>query len=958
MAWAVPASWRCAEPLEIRERQRRQAQLARDPGRSELEPAPDLPRAEIQGQPVDLDRLALDRDGERLHQPHRLPCHRARQLRGTDRLALAHDVERCGCGQVERLAGLVARHRRGEVDGGQPAPDVQAGVGDLRLAGDEVSRAQAAVEASVGQGVADRERQRGAAQAAEFAPQVAAVQPDGGVLAVLRGGQLQVEPGAAADGLPGPGLERREVAHLARELAADGGTGKRHLGGAREPGRRGGQRHVGELEQVPREREGRGQRHFLPVARGGERDRAAGCVQRSLDLAREDHPVEALARHRQRLDRAVQLDRGHVRRPAQIDVEPRGAGDGLPDHRLEPREFGHGQAHSAAERAVGEVEPRISLQTKAGTGQRQALHGSRAPGLDHRLGRQGRRRADQLLRPGRQAGETARPAGEIDRDPQGVRGDGDVGAEFDRAGERQPAVQGQHHALELRYPQVDPGGAGEPIAVDARMSGRLAQRRAQGQLADHRLALRRQGAVERQFEPAVGQWLSTQGDAIGGGAAGGAQAHRALAEGRVDGQADMGGEAVQRQLGRAQVGAGEGKVDLGLARGAFGGQFQRRRACERRAGQVRQGGEGGHAQRRGAGDRVGGEIRAARALQRDAVGPQLQRLQGEPPRTGLPRPQCQLGAAPDQRGDVRGQGAGGRVQRARQPEMLALAIGEVDCERERGQPLGVHGELAVPVGEGAVALQRQHEIAGFGPAGGGGEQASGLAALQVDAERASTRIETGGKVERCGGLVGAVQRQPRLGPPAGRGGARRTFQCEGRRLPEDRGAELQPVDMQARDIHVGQGRGQLRQFRQGERLDGLRFLGAHRQALQCHPVGPERLDRDLAVQQGGRPEAEARVVDLQPDALGIPQAQGRQPDVERQEAAETLDFGGLAGGTQLAGQEGRDPILGPPRLGESEQAAGQHEQEQEQACERDADPTQHRRRPCTAGSPDSITTSG
>ena len=62
--------------------------------------------------------------------------------------------------------------------------------------------------------------ERGAAQAAEIAAEAGRVELEGGVLAILRGGQAQVELGAARELLPGPGLERGEVARLARELAA------------------------------------------------------------------------------------------------------------------------------------------------------------------------------------------------------------------------------------------------------------------------------------------------------------------------------------------------------------------------------------------------------------------------------------------------------------------------------------------------------------------------------------------------------------------------------------------------------------------------------------------------------------------------------------------------------------------------------------------------------------------
>ena len=154
-------------------------------------------------------------------------------LRHPDRLAGTQDVQRRGRAQVERLVGLAAGGAGRDVEGREAPADGERGIGDSEVGCGESLGAQAGVDPAATQGVGEGSRQRGAAQAAEITAEAGRVELEGGVLAVLRGGEAQVELGAAAELLPGPGLEGGEVARLARQLAAHQRAAQRHLDVAR-----------------------------------------------------------------------------------------------------------------------------------------------------------------------------------------------------------------------------------------------------------------------------------------------------------------------------------------------------------------------------------------------------------------------------------------------------------------------------------------------------------------------------------------------------------------------------------------------------------------------------------------------------------------------------------------------------------------------------------------------------
>ena len=117
---------RGAEALQRRQRQRGQGQLAADPGRAELQVALEPRRAEREVEPVDVQgvpsTVTVAGCTSRSGSPASLP----ESLRHPDRLAGSQDVERCGGGEVERLAGLVAGGRGRDVERREPAADGRA----------------------------------------------------------------------------------------------------------------------------------------------------------------------------------------------------------------------------------------------------------------------------------------------------------------------------------------------------------------------------------------------------------------------------------------------------------------------------------------------------------------------------------------------------------------------------------------------------------------------------------------------------------------------------------------------------------------------------------------------------------------------------------------------------------------------------------------------------------------
>ena len=179
-------------------------------------------RAELEVEPVDVQGVAVERHGRRLHQAQGLARELARRpwltrtvLRG------AQDVERRGR-RSGRTAGRPGCRRRwprrrapraGRRRSSAASATARSGAANpsaRRLASTPPRpRASVRVAASVA-----------LTQAAEIAAEAGRVELEGGVLAILRGGEPQVELGAAAELLPGPGLQGGEVARLARQLAA------------------------------------------------------------------------------------------------------------------------------------------------------------------------------------------------------------------------------------------------------------------------------------------------------------------------------------------------------------------------------------------------------------------------------------------------------------------------------------------------------------------------------------------------------------------------------------------------------------------------------------------------------------------------------------------------------------------------------------------------------------------
>ncbi|MFB9970271.1 hypothetical protein ACFFMP_09705 [Pseudoroseomonas cervicalis] len=342
-----------------------------------------------------------------------------------------------------------------------------------------------------------------------------------------------------------------------------------------------------------------------------------------------------------------------------------------------------------------------------------------------------------------------------------------------------------------------------------------------------------------------------------------------------------------------------------------------------------------------AGERLGRReaLRAQRGLDAFAVfhgGGQGQRLPAEAgrdevaqhggrgePRLGLQPGQAALG------GDLAG--AGGEAQRSqlrlaagRQPGIDGEVDGAHRLRRQRGggvqmppqgqraaargvecqPPLGVEAGLAAEIGAGAQAgaagrpVQRQAQLGrrGGDAERGGQHAARRLGHAEIGLQR---RLRVEGEVE----IKPPLRLQPLHAELRLQRGGDQAGLALGREGEGGGGAMLLDGgrDQLARDLDAGDGQffqaqrhGQVRQGRDrpalgGRRLRRRRVGVALRQAQQGDAGGFQRLDAQLAAEQGAQVEVEPRLVHLQPDALGIGHAQPGEARGAGDRAVQPLD---------------------------------------------------------------------
>ena len=168
----------------------------------------------------------------------------------------------------------------------------------------------------------------------------------------------------------------------------------------------------------------------------------------------------------------LQVGRGHGAAEGRGELDA--AGDRAADRARQRRQVGHGEAQAAAQRLVGEAEPRVGLEAERGTGDVEEARDrrSRRGGPSRRPGWSGVGPTSGSRSSGRR--RPWPPPSSVDLDRLRTGGDVDIGAEAEGAADlarHRVRGEGGHHRGEVGQAQVDAAAALEAGAVDLARRG-------------------------------------------------------------------------------------------------------------------------------------------------------------------------------------------------------------------------------------------------------------------------------------------------------------------------------------------------------------------------------------------------------------------------------------------------------------------------------------------------------
>ena len=222
------------------------------------------------------------------------------------------------------------------------------------------------------------------------------------------------------------------------------------------------------------------------------------------------------------------------------------------------------------------------------------------------------------------------------------------------------------------------------------------------------LARGRQLAREIEGKLAVvAQGPPVEGQAARLGTTAGLQRHRPVTERGGEGDVEGGTKGGDGEVGDAQAAAVDRQMQRRPFRGTRGGEPGHGRARHGHSGDSRQLTQVGHGQGERTVDRVGAKVGIAATGQGQAARPQTELLQRKTLRPGLPGAQVQIGMRTDDRRHRRRQGVGLGLERTVERDMPLVGIAQAHAELEPGQALGLDRQPAAPVGDRAVAGERQ-----------------------------------------------------------------------------------------------------------------------------------------------------------------------------------------------------------------------------------------------------------